>query len=54
MIDLPWYDPIKKALAPSAPLMIGLAVVLTVIGVWLIVRREWPALAAYLTYLVMP
>ena len=49
-----WYHPLQSWLEPSAPFMIALAAVLAGVGLYLIGRQEWPLLAAYLTYLIMP
>jgi hypothetical membrane protein len=49
-----WYHPLQRALEPSAPFMIAIALALVLVGVWFVATRNWPMMAAYLTYLLMP
>jgi hypothetical protein len=50
----PWYTAVERRLEPSAPLMIGIVAVMTIISLLLIARRKWVLLSAWLAYLLMP
>jgi hypothetical protein len=49
-----WYEPTRKAMEQHAWLMIATGALLSGIGIWLAYQNEWPLLAAYLTYLLLP
>ena len=49
-----WYAATERALAPAWPVMLGLALVVVAVTVFLVATRNRLALAAWLTYLYMP